>query len=342
MAGIPQATLVTIAKTLGVSLTTVHASLSGRGRVSEATREKVCTFAEELGYTPNSIARALRTKHSGNIALVMPTIGNPGIALMLRGIEKYITDHGFNILLACAHGQLNKERELVNAFLGIGVEGLLVYADQQIASADYLIQVVKRVPLVLLENALPHINADLVSVDQVGMGQTAGQALRAHGRCQQAYLLPYPRARGPWTYQRAHGQQQAALEAGDVYWTLLGESSTEDSSISAYTIHTLSAYLDAGGKLDGLFAANDDFAYQAIAALHTLGFRVPEDVAVIGCDNLPGSEVFTVPLTTFQQPMEKVGAKAAEYLLQRIGDIEAIPPRQWLEPASLVIRASLP
>jgi LacI family transcriptional regulator len=233
MAAIPKATLQTIASTLGVSLTTVHASLSGRGRVSEATRQKVRDFASELGYTPNMVARALRTQRTGNIALVMPTIGAPHVALMLRGIERYATRQGYNILLACAHGQAHKERELLDAFLGLGAEGLLLYPSRCAYSPDFLDRLACRAPLVLLENAIAGKSLDMVGVDHVAMGMTAGAVLRAHGRRQQGYLLPYPHARDQWAFQRAAGQQQAAQQAGDVSCVLLGEMSKEETSMSA-------------------------------------------------------------------------------------------------------------
>jgi DNA-binding LacI/PurR family transcriptional regulator len=92
--------------------------------------------------------------------------------------------------------------------------------------------------------------------------------------------------------------------------------------------------------LDALFVANDEHAYLAIAALQSLGVRVPEDVAVIGCDDHSGSDIFSVPLTTFQQPMEAVGWQAAELLFRRMHETSAPASEQILLPASLVVRTS--
>ncbi|HEY3379233.1 MAG TPA: LacI family DNA-binding transcriptional regulator [Armatimonadota bacterium] len=340
MSAISNTTLNTIALTLGVSRTTAHAALSGSGRVSEATRKRVCDLAAELGYTPNMVARALRTQRTGNIALVVPTIGAPHMALILRGIEEYATTQGYNILLACAHGKAHKERELMEAFLGLGVEGLLLYTDCYYYPRECLDRIVKKVPLVLLENTIADMHLDMVGVDQFAMGVTAGELLRAHGRRQQGYLLPYPSVRGQWSTLRAAGQQQAAQQDGDVSCAILGETATEDALTVAYVMQALQDHYAAGKPLDGLFAANDEHAYLAIHALQTLGLRVPEDVAVIGCDDHVGSDTFTVPVTTFQQPMEALGWNAGELLFRRMNEQTAQPPTQDLLPASLIVRAS--
>ncbi|HEY3378428.1 MAG TPA: LacI family DNA-binding transcriptional regulator [Armatimonadota bacterium] len=357
-----KASIAAIAQHLGLSQSTVYAALSGMGTVSQVTCEKVRHTAQELGYRPNLIARSMRTQRTGMIGVILPSIVAPLNQELMAIMMQRMINADYHALFSCALGDRMLEEKQIEHFLGIGIEGLILNLNAQF-SADWYSKLAERIPLVLMDQPDFLLSADVVGVDQVAVGVQAAEHLLSCGRRQLAFV-PAPQPYH-WIAPRWQGFQQT-LAADGVTPRYLGDAAETYRAIhmehlslrqlhgwqmpasqlripplTQYGYAVLSDMLENGGQCDGIFAANDQIAYGVLQALADAGRRVPDDVAVIGCDDLLASEFISPALTTFHLPMEEIGVRATDRLLSRLTTgQEEYQPTTTLLPSKLVVRES--
>ena len=269
-----------IAQMAGVSTTTVHDALYGRGRVNPGTQDKVKAIAKELNYRPNSLARALRLKRSGMLGVVIGNLFSHLFERMLPHIEQIAHAHGYHVFYASSGGNGKREREVIELLRGSGMEGVLLFPAAPKDNLDYYTAILRELPMVMIEPPSGSMRGfDVVGTDNVAGGHAAASALLRAGRRRIAfYAPPVVHPEDWWARDRLDGCAQAAGK----WFAVLASRTAAPEALSRYAARPLDEYLAAGKRLDALVAANDDLAYQAIGELRGSGLQVPADVAVVG------------------------------------------------------------
>ncbi|HEY3396074.1 MAG TPA: LacI family DNA-binding transcriptional regulator [Armatimonadota bacterium] len=336
----PKADIATIAGIVGVSKTTVHFALHDKPGVSQPVRERILAVAQEIGYRPNRLAMALRTRRSATLGVVMGQMGSFQGEL-LASLEKSAQARGFNLLWANASLEPQREREQMELMLEKAVEGLIVTPTDSEANRSYYEDLLEQgTPLVCVDYEVPGLAADLVASDHFRGGYLAADRLIRGGRRRLAMLLKVRTEPAVVTSDRRDGFRAAVAEHGLEPAAELGVPTGPPQLVMRAAYEAVRDHLQEVPDLDGLFAFNDGLAYPAIAALQAAGRNVPRDVAVIGHDDWEASAYYSPPLSTIRQPVEEIGARATELLIGRLqGEITGPPQRILIEP-SLVTRES--
>ncbi len=300
-------TIKDVAKAAGVTYPTVSRVLSGKPYVALETKERVLQAISELGYRPSAAARSMVTQRTHLIAMLVPHLTDPNFGTLFSGAEREARALGYSVLVADFESASDKGGILAEH----RVDGVLVLEPQNFRAREYLTQ-------------LP-----LVELDDVPMDHRTGGCLVAR------HLLEFGHTKvvfvgGPSAAPHATGRYTGLLEhfpdapwyAGD--WTVESGFALLESALA----HRPTA----------LFAANDYIALGLLHGLRNKGLRVPEDISLVGFDDIPLAKHFTPALTTVQQPLEQQGARAASLLITKLRGFP-MPPIEMISPR-LILRES--
>ena len=326
-------TIYDVARAAGVSTATVSRALNGTAQIAPATRSAIEHAVAELGYRPNAIARSLVTKSTQTIALMLPDITNPFYASLVRGIQQVALTRGYTMLLCTTEGDPSREEQYLNLLRGSQVAGALV--DGLVLPPERIARIVEDgFPIVCLDR---DINSPLVPVVQVDNrlgAQLATGHLLELGHTVIAHVAGAPDLR--ISEEREAGYTETLAAAGvDVDDRLVAVGGfTEEGGYDATR-----ALLAGMPGLSAIFAANDLSALGAINAIAATGRRVPDDVSVVGFDDLRLSTFMSPPLTTIHQPAHEIATRATEILIDLTRGRTVRKLRYVFEP-KLVVRAS--
>lgn len=327
------ATIADVAERAGVSIATVSRVLNRTTRVSDETAARVQKAIDELGFVPQAAARHLASRKTNTIGLLLPEVSSEFIFPILRGIEAATRQAGFDLLIAIQPEE--QARQMIQSPLGNhNTDGLLIFGD--LADSPSLAQFTRlNFPVVLLYHAAPP-GSGITSIqveNKNGARRLVNHLIEVHGARRIAFL------RGPdgnedsgW---RENGYRQALAGHHLEFDPCLVEPGNFEQQGGRTAIETL---LKKGIQFDAVFAGDDGTAIGALAALNQTGLRVPEDVALVGFDDMPPSRYMNPPLTTVRAPTEQVGHEAVTQLVQRIRTGQA--DAEVLLPTELVIRQS--
>lgn len=323
-------TIYDVARLAGVSTATVSRALNGTGQIAPATRAAIEEAVQRLGYRANSVARSLVTKSTQTIALLLPDITNPFYAALVGGVQESTLAHGYTMLLCTTEGDPAREEQYLSLLRAQQVDGALV--DGLRLPAARIARFVKDgFPIVCLDRDVESDSVPLVQVDNRLGGRLATEHLLRLGHRRIAHVTGARELR--ISEERLAGYREALADHFDEQLVAHG-AFTEESGRAA----TL-GLLERRPDLTAVFAANDLSALGAMSALTARGRRVPEDVSVVGFDDLRLSAFTSPPLTTIHQPATEIGQRATELLLDLTQGREAPRTLHLLEPR-LVIRAS--
>jgi DNA-binding LacI/PurR family transcriptional regulator len=333
-----QPTLEEVATRAGVGRGTVSRVINGSPQVSERTRARVMQAVSDLGYVPNMAARALVTRRTGAVALVISEpeeriFGEPFFAGVVRGITTVVGDSSRQLVLALVQNREQAER-LDSYLTPQHVDGVLVLSAHDSDTLPGRIQG-RGLPIVLCGRPTSEQALSWVDVDNVGGARAAAAHLLAQGRRSVALIAgPQDMIAGR---DRLEGYQQALRDAGVGFDDSLVETGdfTEASGAAA-----MRALLARRPDVDAVFASSDLMALGAIRVLREAGRSVPGDVAVVGFDDGPVAAVAEPTLTTVHQPMEELGREMATMLLSRINGAGEQGPSHVVLDTHLVTRAS--
>jgi DNA-binding LacI/PurR family transcriptional regulator len=322
-----------VGRLAGVSHQTVSRVINGSRHVSPATRERVLTAMQELGYRPNSIARALVTGRSQTLGVVSFDTTLYGPASTLFGIERAAHEAGYFIIIASLKAlDRASVSEAVDRLSLHGVDGILVIVSEQ-RSAEALLDAPATVPMVAVEGG-PDQGIPVVAVDQRQGATLATRHLLELGHRTVWHIT------GPVdsleSRQRVDGWQSALREAGaPVPAPLTGDWSARSG-------YFLGRQLSREPSATAVFVANDQMALGLFRAMHESGRAVPGDVSVVGFDDIPEAPFFTPPLTTVRQDFGEVGSRSLRVLVRAIESYQAgeHPPSGSLVAPELMVRAS--
>ncbi len=318
-----------IAQLAGVSHSTVSRALSNSPLISPATRRRIQQIAARRGYSPNAIARGLVTQRTSAIGVVVTSIEDPFVAEVVRGIEEVAGDHGYRVFLATSHNDPARELNVVTALREWRVDGVIVASSRVGSLYGPRLQQIG-VPIVLINNQHPGTFIHTISIADAQGAQLATAHLISRGHRVIGHLRG-PAGHGA-TQKRAAGYRRALREAGIGYDSAL----VVDGDAAGESVLTLLAYTP---RPTAIFCYNDMTAIGALSVLRHHGLRVPDDISLVGFDDIPFAQYVEPPLTTIHQPMTEMGRQAMEMALTLMSRSKTDVPDVVI-PGKLIERAS--
>ncbi|MFF6991594.1 substrate-binding domain-containing protein [Streptomyces sp. NPDC010273] len=311
------ATMVDVARSAGVSVATVSHVLNDTRPVLPGTREAVLTAIEELGYTPNTLARSLVTSRTRSIGLAVSAISNPYFTEILQGVEAGALEHGYSLLIADPHDDPEHERTVVQLLHERRVDGMIVAPS---AAPDALVAYLGRhsVPTVFLDRLVEAPPGDAVPFDQVSAENIEPTARLVthlaelgHRRIGLVAGLPGLSTTGERIAGYRHGLAAAGLPYEE---RLLAHGDSESAAAERAT----GALLSLAAPPTALITANNAMTIGALRALRERGLSVPGDLALCCFDDFAWADLFEPRLTAIAQPSKEIGAEAVRLLLVRL------------------------
>jgi LacI family transcriptional regulator len=329
------ATIKDVAVKAGVSITTVSHVLNKTRFVSDDLRERVVQAMEALHYRPNVLARSLRVGESHTMGLVVPDNSNPFFAEIARIIENAGFRHGYSVFLCNSDGQVEKERAYVDTFINKQVDGVVFITSG--GTTGPLEELTRHdIPVVVVDRNIPLSLVDLVLLDNEAGGHAATRHLIELGHRRIACITG-PSALTP-SADRVLGYRRAMAEAGlPVPPECIQPGDFRSPSGEA----AMRRLLELAEPPSAVFACNDLMAIGALRALRKADRPVPDDISLVGFDDVPLATEVTPALTTVAQPTDEIATSAVNLLLGRINadGQPGQPERRVLKP-SLIVRDS--
>ncbi|HEY6739494.1 MAG TPA: LacI family DNA-binding transcriptional regulator [Actinopolymorphaceae bacterium] len=309
-------TLRDVAELAGVSPKTVSNVVNGYVHVSRETRERVEAAIATLKYRPNLSARSLRRGRTGVIALAVPELDVPYFAELARHLVTAAAERGWTVLIDQTEGVQEREREVIEGIRDQLIDGLIV--SPLALTADDLTDRVDTTPMVLLGERVERGPADHVAIDNISAAREATAHLTGLGRRRVAAIGAQSFAGGKTAQVRLEGYRAALAEAGLPYAPeLVVETERFHRADGAAAMAGL---LDLPEPPDAVFCFNDLLALGALRTLLVRGIRVPEDVAVIGFDDIEDGQYATPSLSTISPDKAQIARLALERLGRQLGD----------------------
>ena len=330
------ATLRDVAARSGVSVRTVSNVVTGSKAVAEPTRARVQRAVEELGYRPNMVARSLRSGRSNIIAVAVPEVNVPYFAELVSEITARAREHGYTVMIDQTGGAPDRERELLAShspaqmFDGLIVSALSLTA-AEIRRRDH------RLPLVLLGEHLSDGSFDHVGVDNVAAARAATTHLVDLGRRRIAPIGVLDPLTGTSQLRLLGYTQAHRLDGREVDDRLLVPTG---GFLRRHGAEAMARLLELPDPPDAVFCFNDLLALGACRTLHDRGLKIPEDVAVVGFDDVEDGRYATPSLTTIAPDKAAIAAQAVELLVSRITAVSVPVPQDLWAGWTLQVRES--
>ena len=310
-----QATVYDIARVAGVSASTVSRILNGSAKVAEDKRLAVEDAIRELNYRPNLMALYLKTGQSMTLGVLTQYVDSPFSNEMLRGVENALQGSKYAPLIASGHWNAEEEVERLRLLIDRRVDGIIILTGH--VNQPALLEFSQQVPIVATGH---NINTDRVrtfSINNRLGGYMATRYLLDLGHRQIAHIVGLPDQND--AIERQRGYRQALVSSGIEYDP---ELVVQGDFAEAGGFNAAKQLVASGKKFSAIFCANDQTCYGAILGLKQCGLRVPEDVSLIGFDDLPFSTFSNPPLTTVRQPIYETGIAMVNTLLGLIENTE--------------------
>ncbi len=327
-------TLRDVAREAGVHVSTVSRVLNDQaaaGRITQDTEERIRAVAQRLGYRRNTIARALRTGRTLVVGMVVPDVANLYQAGITRGAGDVLYSDGYSLILASTDDDPEHAESQVAAMLGVQVEGLM-YGVAREDDAVLAGIIDEGIPVVLFNRATTDRRVGAVLPDDHGGTKLAVEHLLSLGHTRIVHVA------GPEDVSSTVNRLQAFDETLDAAG-LAGNHGFAHRQIEEEGHRITTALLEESPETTAVVAANDRLALGAIDAIRATGQECPQDVSVVGFNDMPYSERFSPPLTTVRISQYELGARAARLLLETITDPGKAVESQLVTP-ELVVRGS--
>ena len=307
-------TIYDLAKMLNVSPGTVSRSLNDHPSISKKTKERVIAKANEMGYKSNKFAANLSKQQTNTIGIIVPKLDSYFMSSMLAGVEKTVNEAGYNLIISQSLESMEKEKLNAATLFNSSVDALLVSLAYDTSSFEHFTPFIQHnIPLLFLDRVhhIPHC-ATLI-IDNRLAGEEATEHLIQQGCKNLLYIGGNPqrnvysdRFKG---FKDAHLKNNFTVDAS--YYL--------ESDLSRDSIGMIVAHLKSSNrKIDGLFVASDTFAAHLIKALVQGGYKVPEDLKIIGFNNDPVSELVTPTLSTIDYPGYEMGVLAGQSVISQL------------------------
>lgn len=311
-------TLAQVADFAGVSSSTVSRYLSGANPVAPDKAEAIERAIRELNYRPNLVARGLATGRTMTVGVLTQELLSSFFSETMHGVEDGLAAHNYEAVYASGHWESAREERHLNSMVGRGVDGVILI--QPSIQKEVIEHFAQFKPIVVVGYQMDNARVPSLVFDQYQGAKLAMEHLLSLGHRRIAFIA------GPQSRSDADERKRAYVDAlasvGIGYDPALVESG---GYVQAGGLEAMNKLLDKELAITAVFAANDDSAYGAILALHRRGLRVPEDVSVVGFDDVHHSAYLVPPLTTVRQPLRQLGLETANAMVELIGGAQPKP-----------------
>ena len=307
-------TIKQIANKAGVSIATVSKIVNKKDeRISQATRDRVLSIIEQEGYVPNTVARSMVTKRTKSIGLIIPDISNPFFPDMARGVEDYANEHGYSLILCNSDNDINKEEKYLGLLQEKMVDGIIITASSSRTDESPKIKGIN-IPIVSVDRDIDGLDDnDKVTVDNEGGAYEAVTFLLNKNYKKILHIsgpLISKTAKDRYKgYKRAHKDYNIDLINNHLY----EGKYTAESGYEAIT-----KMIEDKVDFDSVFCGNDLIALGVYKAFHERNIKVPEDIGIVGFDDIYMAAIVSPELTTVHQPSYQMGFKSVELLINKI------------------------
>lgn len=326
-------TLADVAREADVSIMTVSRVINGTGRISDETRHHVQTIIDKLGYRPNRAARTLVTNRTYSVGFVVPDITNPYFTEVLQGVEEFFWKEGYNVILANTNEDLEREKAVLDQLDENTIDGLIVCS--RLPNDDLFSLIAKHESVVVLNRSAPQHLASVVNTPHSKGFRSilAAKYLYKTGRHRIGYISLIRGSSLIDIDEFANNLKEDGIQVNYDWY---------DSSAPTWQggFEVGKRLLSAYPEIDGLVGGNDLVALGAMRAALDLGRKIPEDLGVIGGDDILMASQVSPPLTTFRVDKFEVGTMAAELLLHRMQGDTTYREHHYHYDEELIIRGS--
>jgi LacI family transcriptional regulator len=326
-------TIRDVAKEAGVSINTVSRALNGKPDISTETKKRILETVKRLGYRPNKLARGLRSNKTGVIGVIIADIANPFFSAVVKGMGKEAKTLHYSIILQDTGENYENEEEAIHIMLSEHVDGVLITPVQTKKKSIHMLQEFG-IPFVLVARYFNEVDTDYVVADDAQGGYLATTHLIERGHRRIAFI------NGPLynfsAIERLEGYKKSLHEHNiKVNRRLIraGVLTMEDG----YT-HAKDMLRKINPRPTAFFAFSDFVALGVMKAVREAGFRVPDDIAIVGYDDIAFASCLEVPLTTVRMPKWEMGGEAVSILVKKINREEGRARLRM--PVKLVVRQS--
>ena len=321
-------TVLDVAREAGVSPSTVSRILNGTARVTSDKRSAVEAAIRKLDFRPNLFARSLKTGTTMTVGILTQDVESPFYGRAMKGIEAGLAGTGYAPIMVSGHWNAAEEAERVRLLMARRIDGLVILTghldDRQIA------EFARHQPIVVTGRQLDAPQVRALTLDQEAGGHLATRHLLSLGHRRIAHIAG-PSDHTDATDRRA-GYERALREAGIAP---APELVVQGDFLENGGLMAMNRLLDSGETFTAVFAANDQTAFGARMALYRRGVRVPDDMSIVGVDDLSATAYATPPMTTVRQPLYEIGLAASHALLTMLGHPM---PAVEVPPLELVVR----
>lgn len=323
-----------VAREAGVSTSTVSHVINNDRFVSEAIREKVEAAIKNLNYAPSALARSLKLKQTRTIGMLITASSNPFFSELVRGVERSCFERGYSLVLCNTDGDEQRMNRNLETLLQKRVDGLLLLCTEAHQPSLEIIERYPSIPIVMMDWAFFNGGCDLIQDNSLLGGDIATQYLIDKGYTRIACITG-PLDKNP-ARQRLIGYRNAMARSG----LPVPESYVVNADFEyAGGFSAMQTLLALDTPPNAVFMSNDAMAVGAYQALYQAGMRIPQDMALVGYDDIELARYMTPPLTTVHQPKDELGELAIDVLIHRMAQPDLQQQRLQLTP-ELMVRGS--
>jgi LacI family transcriptional regulator len=329
-------TIKDIARMANVSHTTVSRALNNKSRIKNETKEKILSIAEKLNYRPDFIARSLVMRRTKTLGLVITTIANPFYTELAQGIETTAIILGYNIILCSTNYDLSSEKKFIDMLRSKGVDGI-IFTSAHMGDPNILELVEEGFPIILVNRRTYHPMVR-EKVDYVGVDNNLGGFLAI----EHLIKLGHKRigviggsSESSVGFERLEGGKKALATYG---LNVIGDYFLEGDFLKGSGYHGGKKFLKMSEPPTGVFATNDYMALGTYQAIVEEGIKIPEEIALIGFNDIEFTSMKGIELTTIGQKKYEMGALAVKTLVERVEGGKTGSPKEIILEPELIIR----
>jgi LacI family transcriptional regulator len=305
-------TIKDVARKANVSIATVSRVLNNQGGYSPKTKEKVLAAIKELGYQPNALARGLINKRTKTIGILFPEVSNMFASKILHGVENVVNEQGSSVIVCNTASNGEKTMKYLQVLHEKRIDGV-IFVSEVISDEYYKMLESMNIPIVLISTESYRYSLPYVKVNDRHAAYTATEFLIQKGH-RKIGMISGNKNDMIAGQPRIDGYKEALLHNGiDIKENYIVSCKGFGFKDGFYILPRL---LHQAPDITAIFAASDEMAMGVISAAYKLGIKIPDDISIIGYDNLPLAEMAIPPLTTVAQPLEEMGEMAASMLFE--------------------------
>lgn len=324
--------IVDVAKMANVSTATVSRVLCNTGTVKKETTERVREVMEQLNYQPNLLARQLRKMETKTILVVVPDITNSFFSKVLRGIESVATENGYQVLLGDAQNNIEHEKGLINILRQKKADGMILLTARM--NQALIEEISREFPVVLACEYIEGALIPTVSIDNISSARKATSHLIELGHKRIGFIS------GPLNSVLGRDRLKGFRQAMDQCNLPVKPLYIQEGDFSYESgFNLIMKFLALDQPPTAVFTASDEMAIGAIKAIKSKGLSVPEDISIVGFDDVKMASILEPALTTIAQPAFEIGENAMELLMKLINH-DALEKNQFILEDKLIIRES--